>query len=116
MSLPPRHFIPPHEGHDGNEMTDLAVARSAKDIDRIAAMIDRHRDADEGVSVSVDQDVMRKVLTARRLLDISHQIDGVFDGPLLANPGWDILLDLFIQRVEDAGDSSLLFDWRHRNL
>ena len=81
-------------------MTDLAVARSAKDIDRIAAMIDRHRDADEGVSVSVDQDVMRKVLTARRLLDISHQIDGVFDGPLLANPGWDILLDLFIQRSE----------------
>ena len=43
---------------------------------------------------------MRSAYTARRLLEISRQANTVLEGSLLSNPGWDILLDLFIQRSE----------------
>lgn len=100
MNSPPSRYVPPLDGPEESELTDLAVARSSRDIERIAAAIDQHRGIEAGDVLVEDLDAKRNAFMARRLLEISHQIDGVFEGPLLANPGWDILLDLFIQRSE----------------
>ena len=100
MNLPPRHFVQPLEGHDESELAGLAIARSTREIERIAAVIDQHRGTEAGGELVEDHDAKRNAFMARRLLEISHQVDSVFEGPLLANPGWDILLDLFIQRSE----------------
>jgi len=43
---------------------------------------------------------LRQALNARHLLEVSRQVDAAFENPLLSNPGWNILLDLFIQRSE----------------
>jgi hypothetical protein len=100
MNSPPRHFVQPLEGHGESELAGLAVARSTREIERIAAVIDQHRGTEAGGELVEDHDAKRNAFMARRLLEISHQVDSVFEGPLLANPGWDILLDLFIQRSE----------------
>ena len=85
---------------DTNIVADLASARSANDIARFADMVDQHRPSKIRPPLASSHDVMRQALAARRLLEISHQVDAVFETPLLANPAWDILLDLFIQRSD----------------
>lgn len=98
MSFPPRQKEPRLEGHEVSKVTDLAVARSAREISRIAAIVDQQRGNEMEAELVEDQSAMRSASTARRLLEISRQTHAVLDGPLLSNPGWDILLDLFIQR------------------
>lgn len=100
MNLPPGQNEPQLEGHDVSKVTDLAVARSAREIGRIAAFVDQHRGNDGGAELVESRDAMRSAYTARRLLEISRQANAVLEGSLLSNPGWDILLDLFIQRSE----------------
>lgn len=100
MNVPPGRDEPQSLQTRPSKVTDLATARSAREIDRIAAAIDRHRDRDSVAEIIEDHDTVRKILSARRLLEISRQVDVAFDGPFLSNPGWDILLDLFIQRSE----------------
>lgn len=100
MNLPPGQNEPRLEGHDVSKVTDLAVARSAREIGRIAAFVDQHRGNEGGAELIEGRDAMRSAYTARRLLEISRQASAVLEGSLLSNPGWDILLDLFIQRSE----------------
>ncbi len=100
MNLPPKQEEPRFDRQDVNKVSDLAVARSAREIARISAIVDQKRSNVEASDPFTDHDLARNASTARRLLDISRQADSMFDGPLLSNPGWDILLDLFIQRSE----------------
>ena len=46
MNLPPGQNEPQLEGHDVSKVTDLAVARTAREIGRIAAFVDQHRGND----------------------------------------------------------------------
>ncbi len=100
MNLPPKQEEPRFDRQDINKVSDLAVARSAREIARISAIADQKSGNVEAPDPFTDHDLVRNASTARRLLDISRQADTMFDGPLLSNPGWDILLDLFIQRSE----------------
>jgi hypothetical protein len=100
MNLPPKQDGPRFEGHDIGKVSDLAVARSAREIARSSANIDRNRGIVEVAETFTDHDIMRNTHTARRLLEVSRQVENMFDAPLLSNPGWDILLDLFIQHSE----------------
>lgn len=100
MNLPPKQEEPRFDRQDVSKVSDLAVARSAREIARISAIVDQKRSNVEASDPFTDHDLARNATTARRLLDISRQADSMFDGPLLSNPGWDILLDLFIQRSE----------------
>lgn len=97
---PPSRDVAREMKQDTGNVADLASARSANDIARFADMVDQHRPDGTRPPLGAGHDVMRQALAARHLLEISHQIDTVFGSPLLANPGWDILLDLFIQRSE----------------
>lgn len=102
------HSSEPQTGQDdrnkqvrrSDNVADLASARSANDIDRIAAMIDQHRPSETRPAPAQEHGLLRQALAARHLLDISRQVDTTFESSLLSNPGWDILLDLFIQRSE----------------
>lgn len=85
---------------EADKVTDLASARSASEIDRIAAAIDKHRQSGTKPSSVHEHDATRQALAARHLLVISRQVETAFKSPLLSNPAWDILLDLFIQRTE----------------
>ena len=98
MNLPPKHYEPQFEGQDISKVSDLAVARSARQVARISTIVDQKRRDVDTPEPFTDQDILRNAFTARRILEISRQADAMFDGPLLSNPGWDILLDLFIQR------------------
>lgn len=100
MNLPPEHDEPRHDEQGGSKVSDLAAARSAREISRISANVDQKRTNAEPPEIVVDRDLKRNALTARRLLDISRMAETMFDGPLLSNPGWDIMLDLYIQRSE----------------
>lgn len=100
MTLPPKQDEPLFEAPDISKVSDLAVARSARQIARISATVDQNRSNVEVPESFTDHDIMRNAFTARRILEISRQADTMFDGPLLSNPGWEILLDLFIQRSE----------------
>jgi hypothetical protein len=100
MNLPPKQDEPRLEGHDTSKVSDLTVARSARETARISAMVDLKRGNVEPPEILTDQDIRRNTQSARRLLEISRQAETMFEGPLLSNPGWDILLDLFIQRNE----------------
>ena len=100
MSLPPKQDGPRFAEQDTGKVSDLAVARSAREIARVSAILDQNRGTSEAPRLFNEDDAVRNVLMARRLLDISRQADTMFDGPLLSNPAWDILLDLYIQRSE----------------
>ena len=98
MNLPPKQYEPQFEGQDISKVSDLAVARSARQVARISTIVDQKRRNVDAPEPFTDQDILRNASTARRILEISRQADAMFDGPLLSNPGWDILLDLYIQR------------------
>lgn len=100
MNLPPKHKDTQSLARDAGNVTDIAAARSATEIERIAAIVDQHRGVREESGLSDRHDTTRNALTAKRMLEISRHADAIFDSPLLSNPGWDILLDLFIQRCE----------------
>ena len=100
MNLPPNQDEPRLEGHDTSKVSDLAVARSAREIARISEIVDQKRSDANAPETFTNRDLKRNAFMARRLLDISRQAENMFDGTLLSNPGWDILLDLFIQRSE----------------
>ena len=100
MNLPPKQEEPRFDRQDVSKVSDLAVARSAREIARISAIVDQKRSDANAPETFTDRDLKRNAFMARRLLDISRQAETMFDGTLLSNPGWDILLDLFIQRSE----------------
>lgn len=100
MNLPPKQDEPRFAGQDLSKVSDLAVARSAREIARVSTTGDQKRSNAVTPEPITDGDVKRNAFAARRLLEISRQAAAMFDGPLLSNPGWDILLDLFIQRSE----------------
>ncbi len=100
MNLPPEHDDPRLDEQAGSKVSDLAAARSAREISRISANVDQKRSDSEAPEIVMDRDAKHNASTARRLLDIGRQAETMFDGPLLSNPGWDILLDLYIQRSE----------------
>ena len=65
-----------------------------------ASMIDQRRASDNGAAPVTDLDSMRQALNARYLTEISRRVDATLENPLLSNPGWNILLDLFVHRSE----------------
>jgi hypothetical protein len=96
------------ENSDAYMIVDLPVMISASDLDKIA--IDRgvgQGDATATASpTSKGGRLDRAFERAKTIIDLRKRREASLGAELFAEPAWDILLDLFVQRVEGRRTSS----------
>lgn len=93
MNLPPRHTAPPDRLRDDARRGDLETTRRAPLVGRSAT-------ASPIMDLGAAMAGANEAFVALRLRHISDKSGALFGEALLANPAWDILLDLFVRRSE----------------
>lgn len=77
---------------DVHAVLNLPLRMRREDLERLRAAILHHLEQDKPEEVAI------AVSTAQRLLRVRRAREQLFELPLFADPSWDILLDLYVQR------------------
>lgn len=93
MNLPPRHTAPPDRLRDDARLGDVEATRRAP-------LIARPKAGSAIMDLGPATAGANEAFVALRLRQISDRSGALFGEALLANPAWDILLDLFVRRSE----------------
>lgn len=94
-------------GDRASMVVELSLRISLADLDRLNQAAARAPKAEtiDGSKASLDE-VQRARSEASRLVEVRRRRERLFGNRLFGDPAWDILLDLFIQRL-DGRDTTI---------